>query len=170
MEALPSPLDDLIEHLEREERALLELEQVLEREASALRALDYDTLSEMAKAKERLGEAHSILTADRGPRLRAVAPDIDSETLSAVRAKLLPAQAMRLAEVHARLAETTHRVVDLHRKNTVFAESGKQSVDGLLRVVHRMRAGGTTTYGPGGQIGVAGRAIPVAGTVVERKG
>ncbi|MGH0033736.1 MAG: flagellar protein FlgN [Myxococcota bacterium] len=144
-------LEDLVGLLESEFRIYEELRTLLQEEREHMAALDARRLAQVVEAKEMAAAEARFMEESRLQVARALAEEIglasERPTLSELSAALGP-DAVRLREVHVRLAAVLGAVRELMDANASFAGDSLGQVRDALRTFGRM-APVQATYEPG---------------------
>ncbi len=149
----------LIAHLRLEADRLAELLRLLEEERAALRRLDGEQLTTLARQRIAVIESHQHLTLDRLVRLGDCAPEVAPQTLSGLAPFLDPQQATDMAAMRDELSTLVRRVQELQRMNEAYAETGRQTISHALSRLTRKRAGPEATYGANGRFAAHGQSL-----------
>lgn len=148
-------LQTLFDGLSAELRCLDEAFAALELQAAALRTVDVRGLDDCVQTLTQITQRQAQLAKVR-PGLLAAVAGRPIERLSELAKGLGSADALRVAEIRARLAGAAARVATAKARNRAWAEAGQELVEGALRTSrHRLVA---PTYGATGRL--RGGAVP----------
>jgi flagellar biosynthesis/type III secretory pathway chaperone len=142
----------LCRHLDSERQCLLDLAQLLDDEAGALRRMALVELEEFARRKEVLLNEQRTLARERHALLATVSTGDSPISIADVIAMVPDGGATQLGQLRGELLALADTIKTQNQRNQTFAKTGHGLVTGLFRILGLGRSNSKSTYSANGRI------------------